>query len=167
MSVRAIAQRIGRSPSTICRELRRNGRKDGSYRPFDAHRKAVARRARHHRRRLETNVVLRRLVGELLSQRWSPRQIARHLRARYPHDPTMRLCHESIYQAIYQPGSKLLRPARVPSAHRSPLRTGHDHRRAQQRIEQRRPRFAQPMLTIHQRPFDPADRTEPGHWESQ
>jgi IS30 family transposase len=165
LSVRGIAQRIGRSPSTISRELRRNGRTDGGYRPFEAHRNAVARRARHHRRRLETNAMLRHLVGELLGQRWSPQQIARHLHARYPHDPGMRLCHESIYQAIYQRGSRLVRPAKVPSEHRSPLRTGRDHRRAQQKPAQRRPRFAQPMLSIHQRPFDPGDRAEPGHWE--
>jgi transposase, IS30 family len=165
VSIRQIAQRIGRSPSTISRELRRNGRADGSYRPFDAHRHAVGRRARHHRRRLDTNTALRRLVGELLGQRWSPQQISRHLRAHHPDDPGMRLCHESIYQAVYQPGSRLVRPGKVPSAHRSPLRTGRDHRRAQQKAQQRRPRFARPMLSIHQRPFAPADRTEPGHWE--
>ena len=165
LSIRGIAGRLGRSPSTISRELRRNGREDGSYRPFDAHRNAVARRARHHQRRLETNAQLRRLVGELLAQRWSPQQISRHLRARHPHDPSMRLCHESIYQAIYQPGSQLVRPSKVPSEHRSPLRTGRDHRRAQRKVQQRRARFARPMLSIHQRPFDPADRTEPGPWE--
>ena len=165
LSIRRIAHQIGRSPSTISRELRRNGRADGGYRPFEAHRHAVARRARHHKRRLETNTALRRLVGELLAQRWSPQQIARHLHARYPHEPGMRLCHESIYQAVYQPGSRLVRPVKLPSQHRSPLRTGRDHRRAQQKAEQRRPRFAQPMLTIHQRPFNPGDRTEAGHWE--
>lgn len=125
----------------------------------------MARRVRRHRRRLETNTVLRTLVGELLGQRWSPQQISRHLHARYPHDLGMLLCHESIYQAIYQPGSRLVRPAKVPSLHRSPLRTGRDHRRAQHKAEQRRPRFAHPLLSIHQRPFDPGDRAEPGHWE--
>jgi IS30 family transposase len=165
MSVRGIAEQVGRSPSTISRELRRNGRKDG-YRPFDAHRRAVARRARHHRRRLETNLVLRQLVHELLMQRWSPQQIARHLRARYADEPGMRLCHESIYQAIYQPGFRLVRPPKVAvPVHRSPLRTGRDHRRAHQRPAQRRPRFAQPMRSIRQRPFPPTDRTESGHWE--
>jgi transposase, IS30 family len=164
LSIRQIAHQLGRSPSTISRELRRNGCASG-YRPFDAHRRAGARRTRRHRRRVETNTVLRRLVSELLAQRWSPQQIARHLHRRYPHDPRMWLCHESIYQAIYQPGSRLIRPATVPSTHRSPLRTGRDHRRAHQQPAQRRPRFAQPMLSIHQRPFDPGDRSEPGHWE--
>ena len=53
----------------------------------------------------------------------------------------------------------------VGSHRRSPLRTGRDHRRAQQRVERRRPRFQQPMLTIHDRRFPPEDRSEPGHWE--
>jgi IS30 family transposase len=110
VSIRAIARQMGRAPSTISRELRYNGRTDGGYRPFDAHRHATSRRARDHKRRVETNVALRRLVGELLSQRWSPQQISRHLRATYPHDPRMRLCHESIDQAVYQPGSALARP---------------------------------------------------------
>lgn len=87
LGVRAIAARIGRSPSTISRELRRNGRKDGGYRPFDAHRKAVARRARDHKCRLETNVELRGLVAELLGQRWSPSQIARHFARTLPARP--------------------------------------------------------------------------------
>jgi len=164
LSMRAIARRLGRSPSTVSRELRRNGRK-GGYRPFEAHRKAVARRARLHRRRLETNSALRDLVGEKLRERWSPQQIARHLRALYPDEPSMRLCHESLYQALYQPGFKLARPAKVASEHRSPLRTGRDHRRAQQKLERRRPRFAQPMRSIRDRPFAPEDRSEAGHWE--
>lgn len=165
VSIRAIAAQLGRAPSTISRELRRNTGPDGDYSPFEAHRRAVARRARRHRRRVETNAELRGLVGELLGQRWSPAQIARHLRARFPDQPGMRLCHESIYQALYQPGFVLVRPATVPSVQRSPLRTGRDHRRAQQRIDRRRPRFAQPMLSIHQRPFQPEDRSEAGHWE--
>ncbi len=164
-SIRAIAAQLGRAPSTISRELRRNSGPGGNYGPFEAHRRAVARRARHHRRRVETNAELRSLVGELVGQRWSPPQIARHLRALFPDQSGMRLCHESIYQAIYQPGSVLVRPPAVPSEQRSPLRTGRDHRRAQQRIDRRRPRFAQPMLSIHQRPFRPEDRSEAGRFD--
>lgn len=77
----------------------------------------------------------------------------------------MWLCHESIYQAVYRPSSGLLRPSPLAPQHRSPLRTGRDKRRVQQRTDRRRPRFEQPMLTIHHRPFDPADRSEAGHWE--
>ncbi|WP_241996617.1 IS30 family transposase [Kribbella antiqua] len=165
LSIRKIAERLGRAPSTISRELRRNSHAGGSYRPFDAHRQATARRARRHRRRLDTNPALRELVAEWLSQRWSPQQISRQLRLHHPQRPQMWLCHESIYQAVYQPGTTLLRPAPVAPQHRSPLRTGRDHRRAHQKTERRRPRFEQPMLSIHDRPFPPEDRSEAGHWE--
>ena len=125
MSMRQIAVRVGRAPSTISRELRRNAAGSGEYRPFEAHRRATARRARCRPRRIQASSQLRRLVGELLAQRWSPQQISRHLRLRFPGQRHMWLCHESIYQALYQPGSALLRPhpagARtpVPAAHRT------------------------------------------------
>lgn len=167
LSVRKIAAQIGRAASTVSRELRRNSSKGrhGAYRPFEAHRDATVRRARNHKRQVEKNPVLCQLVGELLAQRWSPQQIARHLRAQHPQDRSMWLCHESIYQALYQPGSQLLRPSKVAAPFRSPLRTGREHRRAQQRVQRRRPRFEQPMLSVHQRPFEPEDRSQAGHWE--
>ena len=77
VSVRKIATQLGRAPSTVSRELRRSPNKCG-YRPFEAHRQAASRRARDHKRRVEKNSELRRIVGELLAQRWSPQQIARH-----------------------------------------------------------------------------------------
>jgi transposase, IS30 family len=66
ISIRQIAHRLGRAPSTISRELRRNVSR-GGYRPFEAHRQATVRRARDHRRRLDTNHALRTLVIELLA----------------------------------------------------------------------------------------------------
>ncbi|WP_443986831.1 IS30 family transposase [Mycobacterium marinum] len=77
----------------------------------------------------------------------------------------MRLCHESIYQAVHQPNSRFLRPSRLEPHRRSPLRTGRDHRRAHHRQQRRRGRFQQPMLTIHDRLFPPVDRSEAGHRE--
>jgi IS30 family transposase len=165
MTIRAIAEETGRAPSTISRELRRNGRLRGSYRPFEAHKKATGRRARHPARRLQTNVVLRRIVGERLAVRWSPAQISRHLRGKFPGRPEMWLCHESIYRAVYEPGSSLVRPSGLAPHRSSPLRTGRDHRRAHQKTHRRRPRFQEPVLTIHDRPFAPEDRSTPGEWE--
>ncbi|WP_374159913.1 IS30 family transposase [Mycobacterium sp. G7A2] len=165
LSVRSIASRLGRAPSTISRELRRNCTAGRGYRPFDAHRRATARRARQRQRRVDTNDQLSAVVTELLAQRWSPQQICRHLRQRYPADPSMWLCAESIYQAVYQPNSRFMRPTRLAPHRRSPLRTGRDHRRAHRRQQRRRPRFQQPMLSIHERPFEPVDRSEAGHWE--
>jgi IS30 family transposase len=85
---------------------------------------------------------LRQLIGELLGQRWSPQRVSHLLRRRFPDEPAMWLCHESIYQAVYQPGSVLLRPSKLAPQHRSPSRTGRDHRRAHQRVERRRPRLS-------------------------
>lgn len=167
IGVREIARRVGRSPSTISRELKRNrsgGQRPG-YRPFEAHRRACVRRARSRERRIATNHDLGRVVAELLGQRWSPAQISRQLRKRFPEEPAMWLSHESIYQAVYEPGSPLMRPTRLAPHRRSPLRTGRDHRRAQQRMDRRRARFQQPMLTIHDRPIDVDSRSEAGHWE--
>lgn len=106
------------------------------------------------------------LVGGLLGLRRSPQQISRHLHHRFDDDAPMRLRHESTYQAVYRPGSALIRSSRVAPRRRSRLRTGRDHRRAQQRVERQGPRFSQPMLTIHERPFPlQDDRAEAGHWE--
>jgi len=105
----------------VSRELRRNSGA-GGYGPFDAHRLATARRARDHRCWIDIHDVLRSVVVELLGQRWSPQQISRHLRRLYPQDWPMWLWHESIYKAIYRPGSLLLRAratASLAAAHRS------------------------------------------------
>jgi transposase, IS30 family len=164
MSIRSIARRLGRAPSTISRELRRNAQpgRRGGYRPFDAHRRAALRRARLRELRVDANAELGQVVSELLRQRWSPEQISRHLRIRFVDAPEMRLCHESIYRAVYRPGSRLMRPTPLAPGRRSPLRTGRDHRRAHQHPGRRRPRFEQPMLTVHQRPFTRPIDPRPG-----
>jgi hypothetical protein len=155
----------GRAPSTISRELRRNATGSGGYRPFEAHRRATARRGRRHRRRIETNGEMRQLVAELLAQRWSPQQISRHLRLKFPGEAGRWLCHESIYQAVYQPDRRccarhcwhrIIGPRCAPggiTAVRISAPGG------------RRPRFEQPMPTIGQRPFQPGDPSQAGHWE--
>lgn len=160
LSAREIAAQLGRAPSTISRELSRNSSVGSGYRPFEAHRLASRRRGREHARRIDGNDRLREVVNELLQQRWSPQQISRALLERFPDEPAMRLSHESIYQAVYRPGSALSRPSKLAPHRPSPLRTGRDHRKAQQRTDRRRPRFKQPMLTIHHRPFAPEDRSE-------
>ncbi len=73
MTIRAIAQQLGRAPSTISRELRRNvtGGPRCAYVPFEAHRRAVSRRSRRNPRRIDTNKDLRGVVDDLLGKRWS------------------------------------------------------------------------------------------------
>lgn len=155
-----IAKTLGRSPSTISRELRRNAHESGQYRPFHAHSIAATRRRRPKPLKLSTNPVLRTYVKARLKERWSPQQISRALRAAHPDDAGMRVATESIYLAIYRPGTGLLRK---PDP--SPLRTGRDHRRAHTRLIRAGRRFAQPMLSIHDREFEPTDRSVAGNWE--
>ncbi|WP_394328778.1 transposase [Mycobacterium avium] len=144
--------------------MRRNSRRDGQYRPFEAHRWAVERRARRRQRRVDKNPTLRDLIAELLAQRWSP-QIARAPTTRLPRG-TIDVVVPRKHLSGCVPTPFALDPTTtVRSPHRGWLRTGRTHRRAHQRPGQRRPRFAQPMLSIHQRPFAPADRSQPGHWE--
>src|SRR5690606_5736942 len=73
----AIAATLGRSPSTISRELRRNAHESGQYRPFHAHSIAATRRRRPKSLKLSTNPVLRTYVKARLKERWSPQQISR------------------------------------------------------------------------------------------
>jgi IS30 family transposase len=101
-SLRAIGGELGRPASTISREVHRNrDAESGRYRPFAAHRLALARLARPRERRLTGERVLRGHVQQGLDRRWSPEQIAHPLRAQFPDNPAWHLVHESIYQAIY------------------------------------------------------------------
>lgn len=156
----AIAAQLGRSPSTISRELRRNLHPTGQYRPFHAHAVAAARRRRPRSLKLTLNAGLGEFVRDKLRQRWSPQQISRALPHAHPEEPGMRISTEAIYQAIYRPETGLLRRPEP-----SPLRTGRDHRRGHTRPVRSRRRFAAPMVSVHDRGFEPEDRSQPGHWE--
>lgn len=158
----AIGQALGRSPSTISRELRRDLRTSGRYRPFHAQSVSAARRRRSRPLKLSMDAALRAFVLAKLRERWSSQQIARALKLAHPDDPRARVATETIYQEIYRPGSGIIRK---PEA--SPLRTGRDHRRGQSRQVRTRRRFAQPVLSVDDRGFDPTDRSIAGHWESQ
>ena len=156
----AIGAKLGRAPSTISRELRRNRHETGQYRPFHAHAVAAVRRRRPKPTKIATSASLEEFIRAKLQARWSPQQISRALRAAHPEDASMRVAHETIYLEIYRPGNTI---ARRPAS--SSLRTGRDHRRGHSRQIRAGRRFAQPMLSIHDRGFDPQDRSEAGHWE--
>ncbi|HVB42700.1 MAG TPA: IS30 family transposase [Streptosporangiaceae bacterium] len=160
--VRAIADRLGRSPSTISRELRRNlDPGSGQYRPFTAHKLAVRRRARPRPGKIAADPVLRQFVQDRLEKRWSPEQVSHALRREFPDEPARQVVHETIYQAVYRPGlgglSREL-PARV-------LRTRRRRRRPHRRPGERRPNGIIAMTMLDQRPAGAAGRKEPGHWE--
>jgi IS30 family transposase len=153
-SVREIAAVIGRSPSTISRELRRNLDYCGRYLPRTADRLATDRVLRPRRRRLLVDVELRAVVTESLDKRWSPEQIAHELRERFPDLPDRQVSTETIYQAIYDPDVPLTRPAK---------RRRRRRRRRVQGLE-RRGRLTT-MTMIAERPPEVEDRIQLGHWE--
>lgn len=94
-SIRSIARHLGRAPSTISRELRRNRDGTGAYSGYWAHRDAQRRRA--VRRSCLTSGGLATYVQEQLQCRWSPEQIAHRVRLDYPHATQMRISHQTIY----------------------------------------------------------------------
>ncbi len=160
-TVRAIAQEVERSPSTVSRELRRNrDPASGQYRPFTAQRLATGRRARPGRGKLVGDPALRQFVAARLKQRWSPEQISHALRRQFPDQPERHVVHETIYQAVYRPDLGGLR-RELPWV----LRTGRRRRRPRRRPDARRPGGLVDMRMIDQRPPEAADRAAPGHWE--
>jgi len=99
-SIRRIAAKLGRSPSTISRELTRNA-VPGGYRATTAHAQAYARSGRPKPAKLATNLVLREKVEHDLEKRYSPEQIAGRLRQEFPDNPRMWVSTETIYQSLY------------------------------------------------------------------
>jgi IS30 family transposase len=152
MSVRGIAQELGRAPSTVSREIRRNRDPDGGYRPHHAEHAARERACRPRKRRIAGDQALAEVVQRLLAKRWSPEQIAHELRVLFADRPSRWLCKETIYQAIYDTALTLTRPAR--------------RRRRRRRLQglQRRGRLTA-MRMINERPAEVEDRVQAGHWE--
>src|SRR5665647_2552286 len=99
LGVREIAVEIGRAPSTVSRELRRNLDETGRYGPHAAQRKSESRMPRPRPRRVDKDAVFGAAVCELLGRRWSPEQVSHELTVRFADQPQRRLCPESIYQA--------------------------------------------------------------------
>lgn len=160
--VREIATLLGRSPSTVSREVRRNllrhdgGRYDGDL----AHARARQRARRPRRNRLSLDEQLRRVVQSLLEQDWSPEQIAAHLRSTYPERLSWHLCHETIYQALYHG-----RKGGLSRTLTRRLRTGRPLRRRRRRADARQTRYVSPGKLIDVRPMVVAERTRVGDWE--
>lgn len=163
-SIRTIAAELGRSPSTISREIRRNGAlwrgRQWAYRPYAAQARADARRPRPKSGKIGQCTRLRDCIQERLERRWSPEQIAHQLRRDFPDDPEMRVTHETIYQALYVQGRGELRRELTKA-----LRTGRARRRPQRQANRRQPRYSTSMLMISDRPAEAVDRAVPGHWE--
>jgi IS30 family transposase len=158
-SLSEIAERIGKHKSTVSREVRGH-RVDGVYLPHRAHQVAAQARARPKASKLVLNTALREHVEHGLSRRQSPEQISNRLRKDFAEDESMRVSHETIYQALYfQARGGLKRELQKA------LRTGRTRRKPHRQLDRRQHRFVDEMVMISDRPADVEDRAIPGHWE--
>lgn len=170
VGVNAIGRALGRSASTISRELNRSGRPPGApgrpilrgrgYQPEANHQAALKARARPRESKLTRHPELRGWVQNRLDQHYSPEQIAGRLVLEFPDDEVMRISHETIYRAIYvRPRGELRR------ALRAQLRTGRTRRRRRNTRQTQQPGQIQGAVSIKDRPDDIEGRLVPGHYE--
>jgi IS30 family transposase len=156
---RQIAARLGRAPSTVSRELARNGGRH-RYRAQAADAASFRRAQRPKPAKLALESRLRAVVEAKLAVRWSPQQIAGWLPLAYPQDPVMRVSHETIYLSLFIQSRGALRRELQRC-----LRTGRAMRYPRgKRLPQGRGQLRD-TVHISQRPAEVADRAVPGHWE--
>ena len=156
-SLRSIGARLGRAPSTICREVNGNGGRH-AYRPVAAQAAAVAAARRPKATKLGANPQLCERVIDDLEHWWSPEQIAARLAVEFGDDESMRISHETIYKSLYLQGRGELRRELARC-----LRTGRAARKPQGRTTKTGP--VSGMVMISDRPAEADDRAVPGHWE--
>ncbi len=159
-AARGIAARLGRSPSTITRELARHGGRD-RYRAAEADRRAWDRARRPQPCKLTRNPALRDLVAAKLGEDWSPQQIAGWLKLEFPGDDTMRVSHETIYLTLFVQARGALKRELVAHLRRKrSIRRPRSHSGASHGQGQ-----IVDAVSIRERPAEAADRAIPGHWE--
>src|SRR5215472_10361222 len=158
-SIRGIAGRLGRAPSTVCRDVAANGGRE-RYRACAADRRAVRLLHRPKPAKLALCPRLRQVVESKLELRWSPQQIAAWLAVSYPDDPEMRVSHETIYLSLFVQARGALRKELTRY-----LRTGRARRRPHGLTVTNGQGKIRGMVSIAGRPAGAADRAVPGHWE--
>ncbi len=159
-SLRAIASALGRAPSTISRELERNGGSE-QYRATRADQAAWDRAKRPKACKLSQNPVLARTVAQKLQQHWSPRQIAGWLKRSRPQDETLQVSHETIYRTLFIQARGALKKELLQHLRRSrAMRRSRHH-------TQKTPDHGRitDTVSIRERPAEIEDRAVPGHWE--
>lgn len=158
-SHQAIADELGFHRTSVLRELRRNGARE-RYTAEQAQRRYTERRQACRRpRTLAGDSPLRDYVSEKIAlEQWTPQLVAGRLPLDYPEDPRMRVCHETIYQAIYTDGQYLdMLRAELPQARPKRRKRGQGKRRRCPGIPNR--------VDIALRPAAVDQREELGHWE--
>ncbi|HLQ15057.1 MAG TPA: IS30 family transposase [Candidatus Eisenbacteria bacterium] len=157
-SLRSIAARIDRSPSTVSREVARNhGRR--SYRAGSAEQAALSRSRRPKPAKLLLTSRLGAEVAARLERNWSPQQIARAFKKEYALEPEMQVSHETIYLSLYVQGRGALRQELTKH-----LRRRHLIRQGKKQPQSGKGKIKD-MVMISARPAEAADRAVPGHWE--
>ena len=160
LSLRAIATQLGRSPSTISRELHRNGGATG-YRAVKADQAAWDRARRPKRCKLACNRSLSRTIATKLRLLWSPHQIAGWLKREYPEDESHQVSHETIYRSLFIQARGVLK--KELQQH---LRSQRAIRRSRHANQERDGRGQiTNAVSIRERPASVEDRAVPGHWE--
>lgn len=157
-SCHAIASRIRRAPSTVSREVCRNGGRQ-HYRALKAERAALRRHRRPKPNKLARSPRLRSEVENHLQLDWSPQQISAWLKVEFADQPEMQISHETIYLSLYIQSRGTLRKELTKH-----LRRRHFVRQAQKQLPGGRGQI-QDRIMISQRPAEVADRAVPGHWE--
>jgi IS30 family transposase len=160
-SLRQLARRLGRAPSTVSREVRRHGGRP-DYRAADAEARSWALARRPKRGKLAVNARLRRLVAGKLCSNWSPQQIAGWLKRRYRGQASMQASHETIYRSLFIQARGLLKQELLRH-----LRGGHRYRRGRRpaRVARQSLGPIPDAISIRERPAEAEDRAVPGHWE--
>src|ERR1700704_2178761 len=159
-SARSIARLLGRSPSTVSRELSRNGGYD-RYRAALADETAWARARRPKRCKLANNPRLRQAVASNLRLNWAPEQIAGWLKRWRPGDGCNYVSHETIYRSLFVQARGVLKKELL-----SYLRSKRSMRRSRPVDPNGDKRgHIKDIVSIRQRPAAVEDRAVPGHWE--
>jgi len=160
LSLRQIAVRLGRSPSTISREVTRNQGRE-AYRAGRAEQYAQHAALRPKRCILACNARLRAMVAEKLERKWSPQQIAGWLKAAHGGDQAMQVSHETIYKSLFIQARGVLKRELLAA-----LRSRRVMRRAKGARSQGMKRsLIADAVSIRMRPAEVEDRAVPGHWE--
>jgi len=157
-TMRCIAGRLGRAPSTVSREVACNGGRY-RYRALTAQRTSRHRARRRKPAKLASNHRLREVVEEKLELWWSPVQISEGLIDEYGDTEEMGVSHETIYQSLFIQGKGALRKELWRC-----LGTGRARRRPQGRPVSTKGQIRD-MVMISERPAEVEDRAVPGHWE--
>jgi IS30 family transposase len=159
-SLRSIALRLSRSPSTISRELSRNGGRR-RYRAHRADQAAWDRARRPKVCKLAKNPPLARLVARQLQQLWAPQQIAGWLKHQYPDDETKQVSHETIYKTLFiQARGALKKELLAHLRHTRAIRHPRGHT-----LKGKKQGQIVDAVSIRERPAEVKDRAVPGHWE--